>query len=171
MVVCVNYDIETFHREWKEQRQQEEKSASRGEFQKLADAIRKGFKWNLHLLKDDDVDGVETSQRVVDFYDVHTIPRLFLERFNEARGVPRLRLEPPYREHLSQSFARFFMRVACQPTLRRFGYLRPQRPSNAPCLTSQANERNRRRLTGGTACSTTTPIPLVTDRTSATRTP
>ncbi len=28
-----------------------------------------------------------------------------------ARNEPRLRLLPPYREHLSQAFARFFMRV------------------------------------------------------------
>ncbi len=35
----------------------------------------------------------------------------FLESLLKQRGQPRLRLLPPYREHLSQAFARFFMRV------------------------------------------------------------
>jgi hypothetical protein len=30
---------------------------------------------------------------------------------SRAKAAKRLRLLPPYREHLSQSFARFFMRV------------------------------------------------------------
>ncbi len=38
-------------------------------------------------------------------------PISFLESLIEKRGIPRFRLLPPYREHLSQAFARFFMRV------------------------------------------------------------
>lgn len=52
-----------------------------------------------------------TEHRVVDFHDVYTIPKAFLESLLIMRNQPRLRLLPPYREHLSQSFARFFMRV------------------------------------------------------------
>lgn len=51
------------------------------------------------------------EHRVVDFHDIYTIPRQFLESLLEQRGQPRLRLLPPYREHLSQAFARYFMRV------------------------------------------------------------
>ena len=39
------------------------------------------------------------------------VPRAFLEDLIAERGTKRLRLLPPYREHLSQAFARFFMRV------------------------------------------------------------
>jgi len=35
------------------------------------------------------------------------------------RGEPRLRLRPPYREHLSQAFARFFMRVGLPTDIKR----------------------------------------------------
>jgi hypothetical protein len=42
---------------------------------------------------------------------VFTVPRMFLESLLRQRAAPRLRLLPPYREYLSQAFARFFMRV------------------------------------------------------------
>jgi hypothetical protein len=49
--------------------------------------------------------------RVVDFLELYTLPRAFLESLLKGRGGSRVRLLPPYREHLSQAFARFFMRV------------------------------------------------------------
>jgi hypothetical protein len=49
--------------------------------------------------------------RVVDFHDIYSLPKIFLESFLRERKKLRIRLSPPYREHLSQSFARFFMRV------------------------------------------------------------
>lgn len=52
-----------------------------------------------------------SEHRIVDFHSIFTVPRLFLDELIERRGARRLRLLPPYREHLSQSFARFFMRV------------------------------------------------------------
>jgi hypothetical protein len=56
-------------------------------------------------------DGVELEHRVVDFHEVFTLPRPVLESLLRARGRVRPQLLPPYREHLSQAFARFFMRV------------------------------------------------------------
>jgi hypothetical protein len=47
----------------------------------------------------------------VDFHEVFTLPRPVLESLLTAREVPRPQLLPPYREHRSQAFARFFMRV------------------------------------------------------------
>jgi hypothetical protein len=44
-------------------------------------------------------------------HDIFTVPRSFLEALLQEQQLPRLRLLPPYREHLSQAFARFFMRV------------------------------------------------------------
>jgi hypothetical protein len=54
---------------------------------------------------------LKVSNRVVDFHQVYTAPREFLESVLKSRAQGRLRLLPPYREHLSQAFARFFMRV------------------------------------------------------------
>ena len=59
-----------------------------------------------------------SEHRIVDFHSVHTVPRVFLEGLIAERGTKRLRLLPPYREHLSQSFARFFMRVGLPETVK-----------------------------------------------------
>jgi hypothetical protein len=76
------------------------------------DDICDGYLWNLSMINKCSVGGaVEMDVRVVDFHDVFTIPREFLEKLVEQRAEPRFRLLPPYREHLSQAFARFFMRV------------------------------------------------------------
>jgi hypothetical protein len=48
---------------------------------------------------------------IVDFRNAYSIPLSFLIDGVEARDEKRLRLLPPYKEHLSQAFARFIMRV------------------------------------------------------------
>ncbi len=62
------------------------------------------------MLNKCETEGFETDYLVVDFRSVYSVPFDFLVGLAERRGE-RLRLLPPYREHLSQAFARFFMRV------------------------------------------------------------
>jgi hypothetical protein len=45
----------------------------------------------------------------VDFHRIYSIPKKFIESI--LKGKPHKRLLPPYREHLSQSFARYFLQV------------------------------------------------------------
>ena len=54
--------------------------------------------------------GMVRPFRVVQFQRIIELERTTLEGQLQSIG-PRLRLLPPYREHLSQAFARFFMRV------------------------------------------------------------
>lgn len=61
----------------------------------------------------------EMEWSLVDFYSLHAIPRPFLERHAETLGG-RLRLCSPYREHIAQSFAKFFMRVGLPLTAHGF---------------------------------------------------
>jgi hypothetical protein len=71
--------------------------------------VRKGRLPAYHVLAASDIPGFEREVRVVDFRRVHSLPLSFLRE--KAKASRRLRLLPPYREHLSQSFARLFMRV------------------------------------------------------------
>ncbi len=48
--------------------------------------------------------------RIVDFGRIFSLPKGYVREFAASRDT-RLRLCPPYREHLAQAFARFFMRV------------------------------------------------------------
>jgi len=47
---------------------------------------------------------------VVDFHHLHVLPRKLVVEHAQSLGH-RLRLDSPYREHLAQAFARYFMRV------------------------------------------------------------
>lgn len=53
---------------------------------------------------------VPMALRIVDFGRVFCLPKAFVRMHAQSLGK-RLRLCPPYREHLAQGFARFFMRV------------------------------------------------------------
>ena len=72
--------------------------------------VRRGTVPGFHLLAPSGEPGFEREVRVVDFRRLYSLPVAFFRREAEKAG-PRLRLLPPYREHLSQAFARFFMRV------------------------------------------------------------
>ena len=67
--------------------------------------------WNQSFLNSFSSQEVSSEIRIAEFREVFTVPRTFLESLLGVRKTPRLRLLPPYREHLSQAFARFFMRV------------------------------------------------------------
>ncbi len=54
--------------------------------------------------------GIEREVRVVEFSRVFSLPIDFV-RAHARRMGDRARLLPPYREHLAQGFARFFMRI------------------------------------------------------------
>lgn len=65
---------------------------------------------NLHLLNSFESDDFSCAHRIVDLRQLYSLPIETLKVIAEANGK-RLRLLPPYREHLSQAFARLFMRV------------------------------------------------------------
>ena len=71
---------------------------------------RRGNLPGFHLLNQCQLSHFEREVRVVDFRRVYSLPLGFVKAFAENAGT-RIRLLPPYREHLSQAFARFFMRV------------------------------------------------------------
>jgi hypothetical protein len=63
-----------------------------------------------HMLNRCDLQNWERDLRVVEFGSVFTLPLSFL--MTRLQNEPeRLSLQPPYREHLAQAFARFFMRI------------------------------------------------------------
>jgi len=70
---------------------------------------RKGQLPGFHVLAASTIPDFQREVRVVDFRRVYSLPVAFVRR--RAAMAKHLRLLPPYREHLSQSFARFFMRV------------------------------------------------------------
>jgi hypothetical protein len=73
-------------------------------------SILSGYRHRYAMLAATEVAELPMNIRVIDFGRIFCLPKAFVCQFAAGQGR-RLRLCPPYREHLSQSFARFFMRV------------------------------------------------------------
>lgn len=72
--------------------------------------IRRGNVPGLHMLAQCDLPGFNSPIRIAGFRQAFSVPFSFLLQLANSSN-PRLRLLPPYREHLAQAFARFIMRV------------------------------------------------------------
>jgi hypothetical protein len=77
---------------------------------KARESLRQGKEPSYHLLNEYKSPAIENEFVVADFHRIYSIPKSYLIRIAEKINR-RLRLLPPYREHLSQAFARYFMRV------------------------------------------------------------
>mgnify|MGYP000905702212 CR=1 FL=1 len=83
--------------------------------------LRKGFLYSYHLLNNSDVIEDLKDYQVVDFRNVYGVKFDLLKGLIQERES-RYRLLPPYREHLSQAFARYFMRVGLPQDIKIEGY-------------------------------------------------
>ncbi len=79
--------------------------------QKNKEDIRRGNVPGYHMLNAYDINGFKSPIRIVSFRQVFGLPYHYLQEQAHMEKQPRLRLLPPYREHLAQAFARFIMRV------------------------------------------------------------
>lgn len=88
-------------------------------YPKAKEALRQGYYPGYHLLNRCEVAGFGTDFLVVDFRSAFGVAVSFLGSFAKQQ-VSCMRLLPPYREHLSQAFARFFMRVGLPVNIPQF---------------------------------------------------
>jgi len=88
---------------------------------KVVDNLRKGYLPGYHLLNNESEIESLSDYQVVDFRNVYGIQFQSLKTMAVTLN-DRIRLLPPYREHLSQSFARYFMRVGLPQDIEVEGY-------------------------------------------------
>lgn len=90
---------------------------NRKEREKKKEEIRQGKQPALHMLNTDNLCMRELC--VVEFKRIYTTPKNVLQSFANNAGS-RVRLLPPYREHMAQAFARYFMRVGLPSDIPKF---------------------------------------------------
>ena len=122
-LVCQHYSLPRFRVAWEVKMKNEGNNPTDRAWKSNLGDICDSFAWQHFLLAAGSVDGLETEYRIVDFYKIYTLPVTFLNSFVSERKKDRLVLNPPYREHLSQAFARFFMRVGLPSNIDK-GHLR-----------------------------------------------
>lgn len=81
--------------------------------------IRRGRHHGLHMLPPFKDNSTNQDVILVDFREIYSIPEPVLAAFAKASGE-RCRLNPPFLEHFSQAFARFFMRVGLPTAIPPF---------------------------------------------------
>jgi hypothetical protein len=114
ILVCRYFSLSDFFAEL-----QKEQTLNAKRRKSILDNMRKGHLFSYHLLnKHEDV---FDDYLVVDFKNVYGIHRSTLNELTKQLKT-RIRLLPPYREHLSQAFARYFMRVGLPQDITIEGY-------------------------------------------------
>jgi hypothetical protein len=111
VILCPHFSLADYRQAWEAEMNNRNHNPTEKAWKRHCNDICDGFVWNLTMLNANSSDDLSIEHCIVDFHYVYTVPRSFLESLLKQRGQPRLRLLPPYREHLSQAFARFFMRV------------------------------------------------------------
>lgn len=81
--------------------------------------VRKGRVEGLHMLASPDTPNGNRHALVVNFREVYSLPVGYLVSHAKQSG-DRWRLNSPFLEHFSQSFARFFMRVGLPSAIPPF---------------------------------------------------
>lgn len=100
-------------KEWLKQRPQDEQSKK--SFKSAVKHLKQGHFPGYHLLNKESQ--CLNGYQVVDFKNVYGVNYEFLSDYVE-KLEDRVRLLSPYKEHLSQAFARYFMRVGLPQDLR-----------------------------------------------------
>ncbi|MCC7429717.1 hypothetical protein IT568_02620 [bacterium] len=113
VLVAPYYPMENFISE------QHDTLKSNKEIKSFKEKVRLGFLPGYHLLNKCELENYSKDFSIVDFRNVYGVHIGFLREYTKKLGK-RLRLLPPYREHLSQSFAKFFMRVGLPTDIPSF---------------------------------------------------
>jgi len=119
VALCPHKSLSEYRNAWKETLMSLNQSPTDRAWKKHCRDICDGCHFNLTMLDSGEIEGIKTEHRIVDFSEIYTLPKEFLEKLIIRRNHPRLRLRPPYREYLSQAFARFFMRVGLPSSVKR----------------------------------------------------
>jgi hypothetical protein len=111
VILCPHVSLDEYRAAFDEEMRSQGQNPTAKAWKNRCNDIKDGLIWRLAMLNAEDHGDLQTRHRIVDFTEVYSIPRNFIESLLSQRSRPRLTLLPPYREHLSQAFARFFMRV------------------------------------------------------------
>lgn len=114
VLVCPYYPLKEFIENLPEDQQ------AKKTIKKHIENLKKGFLVGYHLLNKYQDLGID-DYLVVDFKNVYGVEINNLKDIAEKQDL-RIRLNPPYREHLSQAFARNFMRVGLPQDIIVEGY-------------------------------------------------
>ena len=87
---------------------------------KALESIRRGYQPKYHMINECTLESFEHEVSILDFRNVYTLPFDYVLDKAKQEGN-RVRLTSPYKEHMSQAYAKFFMRVGLPNDIQPFG--------------------------------------------------
>ncbi len=108
ILLCPHTSLSSYRQVWEEVERARGNNPSMKAWARFYEEVKQGKSWPLTMLND--LPEPWADKRIVNFREAYTLPVSFLQAYLNTQQR-RLYLRPPYREHLSQSFARFYMRV------------------------------------------------------------
>lgn len=115
VILCPVYHADDYRGYWETDQKTAGKQVKDADWLARLKEIKKGRILNVCLLgawESTTPGGLSIPCQIVEFLEVFSMPFELMKIWVFAQNTNRLRLLPPYREHLSQAFARYFMRVA-----------------------------------------------------------
>ncbi|MEX2015136.1 MAG: hypothetical protein WD873_00775 [Candidatus Hydrogenedentales bacterium] len=110
VVLCPIYFLVNLQKDWEAKRVSKSQSTHFKDWLGFLKEVKRGQRPNLAMTNRCTLPEIELAHGVIDFHEVFTLPKqVLLNYIGSLNGRPRLL--PPYREYVSQAFARFFMRV------------------------------------------------------------
>jgi hypothetical protein len=109
--LCPTESLSSFRKRWETGRAALAQRPTEKAWNSLYEQMRKGWQWNHCLLNAFGEGDLTSGPFVVDFHKIFSLPTDFTRKWLEKEANGRLQLCSPYVEHLSQAFARYFMRV------------------------------------------------------------
>jgi hypothetical protein len=113
VLVCPHYSLTQIFDELKRQNENQKLPLQKliERLRSQAQNVRAGKTVGRYMLAPCNLRRSERGVRIVDFERAFSVPHHYLRNLADGEKQ-RLRIKSPYREHLSQAFAVFFMRVA-----------------------------------------------------------
>ncbi|WML24110.1 hypothetical protein [Neobacillus sp. OS1-33] len=96
--------IEVFKKQYASQEQSEE------QINKHLENIRRGNMPKYHMINQCNLEPLRLDISILDLREVYSLPFKYVKEFAN-QGERRRRMLSPYKEHLGQAYARFFMRI------------------------------------------------------------
>ncbi|MCX5910265.1 MAG: hypothetical protein NTY64_24600, partial [Deltaproteobacteria bacterium] len=100
LILCTHISLLEFRKAWESEMRNQKQNPSPGAWRSHCKDICDGFVWNLSMLNSFDFGTCKSDILIVDFHEIFSVPKLFLETLLRKRNNLRIRLLPPYREHL-----------------------------------------------------------------------
>src|SRR5206468_55619 len=95
VVLCAHVSLAEHREMWAEEIKGKGHNPTDRAWRRYCEDIRDGYVWNLTILNAGSGESLTTEHRIVDFHEIYTVPRDFLELLLSQRQELRLRLLPP----------------------------------------------------------------------------